>query len=278
MLRCELTTEPARFLSVAGPFLASRPVEHNLLLTVTARARAGGEPGRWGWVRDGDDVVGALVQSPTSFRATLSPMPADAVRLVVQRLADEVADLPGVEGEAATSAWFAGDWASSRRVAAHPIEGLRLYRLGRLVRPDGVPGRLRPADAGDAALLREWRAASDREQGVDPPPWSTPDRIKHRIEGGEGWLWEVDGQPASVAFATPPVAGGSRIGFVYTPPGHRRRGYAGAAVAALSAHLRTGGTPHCLLYTRLANPTSNAVYQRLGYEPVAEILVYRFDL
>ena len=48
-------------------------------------------------------------------------------------------------------------------------------------------------------------------------------------------------------------------------------------MAGVSAHLRAHGTPDCLLYTQLENPRSNRIYQRLGYEPIAEILAYTFD-
>ena len=62
---------------------------------------------------------------------------------------------------------------------------------------------------------------------------------------------------------------------VYTPPERRRRGYAGACVAALSA-AALDVADECILYAQLANPTSNGLYRRLGYEAVAEGLIYRF--
>lgn len=275
-MRCELTDDPGELLAVAGQFLASRPVEHNLLLTLAERARSSEVPSRWGWVSDGDDVVGVEGQVPATYRAALSPMPAEAAVVLAERLAREVPDLPGIEAEAATAARFAGAWVTVRRVAARPIDGRRLYRLGRLVEPPGGPGRLRQAVTDDVGLLNEWRAAFDWEAGGDPPPGYARPHLRQRIEAGEAWLWEVDGQPVSGAFATPPAAGASRIGFVYTPPPQRRRGYAAACVGALSAHLLAGGIEHVLLFTHLANPTSNALYQRLGYEPLSEILLYRF--
>jgi uncharacterized protein len=58
---------------------------------------------------------------------------------------------------------------------------------------------------------------------------------------------------------------------VYTPPALCRRGYASACVAALSARLLTEGRRLCFLYTDLANPTSNAIYQKIGYRPVYDI-------
>jgi len=33
----------------------------------------------------------------------------------------------------------------------------------------------------------------------------------------------------------------------------------------------------CILYTQLSNPTSNAVYQRLGYRPVHECMRYELS-
>jgi predicted GNAT family acetyltransferase len=69
---------------------------------------------------------------------------------------------------------------------------------------------------------------------------------------------------------------GTRIGPVYTPPEHRRRGYAGALVAATSQAQLDEGLEFCFLFTDLANPTSNHVYQAIGYEPVTDIDVYVF--
>jgi GNAT superfamily N-acetyltransferase len=69
-----------------------------------------------------------------------------------------------------------------------------------------------------------------------------------------------------------------RIGPVCTPPPLRGRGYAGGATAAVSqAALDTGAT-QVVLYTDLANPTSNALYERLGYRPVENRIVLSLEL
>ena len=97
-----------------------------------------------------------------------------------------------------------------------------------------------------------------------------------RVAGaGRLWLWE-DGEPVAMASAPAAVYGVARVGVVYTPPDRRGRGYAAGVVAALSEHLLSGEADTCILYTQLSNPTSNAIYQRLGYQAVAEILTYRF--
>ena len=76
---------------------------------------------------------------------------------------------------------------------------------------------------------------------------------------------------------SPPVANSIRIGPVYTPPDLRGKGYATALVANQSRRFLEDGRSHCLLYTDLANPTSNAIYRRIGYQQVGESVVYVFS-
>jgi predicted GNAT family acetyltransferase len=89
-------------------------------------------------------------------------------------------------------------------------------------------------------------------------------------------LWE-DPQPVSLAGFGGWTPTGVRIGPVYTPPELRRRGYASALTAELSAQLLAGGLRYCFLYTDLANPTSNRIYQAIGYELVCDSADYAFD-
>src|SRR6185369_491689 len=90
-------------------------------------------------------------------------------------------------------------------------------------------------------------------------------------------LWEDDGRPVSLSGWGGPTPNGIRIGPVYTPPEHRGRGYATALVAGLSQALLDRGRRFCFLYTDLANPTSNAIYERIGYVKVAESAMVAFE-
>ncbi len=73
------------------------------------------------------------------------------------------------------------------------------------------------------------------------------------------------------------MAGMTRVGPVYTPPELRGRGYAGGATAAVSQAVLDAGATEVVLYTDRDNPTSNALYQRLGYRPVEDRLVLSFE-
>jgi len=151
----------------------------------------------------------------------------------------------------------------------------RVYRLDAVRLPDGVPGRLRPATPADQQLAVEWSRGFVRE--VDMPVSGLEESARRRIAAGQLWFWEVDGEPVSMAGDAPPVAGVVRVGLVYTPPRSRRRGYAGACVAALSQLELDRGARACMLYTDLDNPTSNAVYQRIGYRPVTDAESWTFS-
>lgn len=89
-------------------------------------------------------------------------------------------------------------------------------------------------------------------------------------------LWEDAGATVSLAGFGNPTPNGTRVGPVYT---HRRceaGGYASALVGQMTAMLLNRGLRFCFLFTDLANPTSNNIYQRVGYEPVSDVDEYAF--
>lgn len=255
----------------AETYLLTEPVRHSIFLSMAANA------GRFWWatVPPADEVVGFAMQTPAGYSAGVTPCAPEVVDALCDRMMAEVPDLPGVIAEASTAARFAGRWAECRAVPARPVECQRVYRLDASVRPPApTPGRLRRATPHDRDTLVVWAAGFLAEVGglPDEDPGDVVDR---RLAGDHLWLWDTDG-PSAMAAATKPIGGVSRIGFVYTPPERRRKGYATACVAALSDRLLADGADACMLYAQLHNPTSNAIYQRMGYRPVAEILSFRF--
>ena len=265
--------DPSWVLHEAGEFLASQPVLHNLILTLLDQRVNHPHPGRYWLAREGDSVSGVAFQSPLKFYATLTPMPFDALAAVVDAIVDSGVRLPGVSGAAAPAAQFAGQWTERTKSAAVPLQGQRLYEAREVQKPEGVNGRIRTAGLQDRDLILNWIFAFHDDigqYGMDPTA-----NVDQRLPAGMYRLWE-DGEPVSMAGYVGPVEGVARIGAVYTPREKRRRGYAGACVAALTEQLlRRGLQP--ILYTDLSNPVSNSIYRRMGYRAVAEVLVYKFE-
>ena len=271
----EHTTDPAEVLATAGNFLRARPVEHNVFLTILEARVAERLAGRYWWAVEDGTVVGASFQSPLDDFCGITPMPRAATETIVEAMAAAAPDLPGVIGDAATAAAFAGTWAGHLHTPANPGAGQRIYRLGTLVPPSGSAGSLRPASADDRGTLVRWTSGFDDDTGLSQPGSDAEASADHNLRAGRLYFWD-DGGPVSMALTRAPVAGVARVGLVYTPPEHRGRGYASTCVAALSAHVLATDSDTCILYTQLANPTSNAIYRALGYQPVAEVVRYHF--
>ena len=89
-------------------------------------------------------------------------------------------------------------------------------------------------------------------------------------------VWDDD-RVVSMVGTSPPVAGVVRLGPVYTPPETRRHGYATALVGEVSRRALAAGATKCMLYTDLANPTSNHIYQAVGYRRSNDAQEYRFS-
>jgi predicted GNAT family acetyltransferase len=156
---------------------------------------------------------------------------------------------------------------TGRRVEQRFAE--RLFRLDAVIDPPKPEGGVRAARTDDEDAAVAWFSAFVTETGVTPGRDHRRE-VQARIRDGRLWFWEVDGRPATFLGTSVSVAGVSRIGPVYTPPEQRGRGYARALVATVSrARLEAGDTATCL-FTDLANPVSNAIYQQVGYRAVGD--------
>ncbi len=265
------SNDPASVLDVAGTFLASDPVQHNLILTLLQTRVEHPEAGRYWIAVEEHRVIGVVFQSPLDHSATSTPMSHEAVRAVVGVIADEGVELPGVSGEAATVACFAGAWSERTRVPARPTLGQRLYELAAVV-DQPAPGLGRRATTEDREFLFESFVAFVIEVGE--PADGSESVVARRLAAQQLWVWDDDATVATCGL-TAPAEGVVRVGPVYTPPELRGRGYASALVAAASADVRAAGN-RCILYADLENPTSNSIYRNIGYRAVAEVLTYEF--
>ncbi|MCX5611628.1 GNAT family N-acetyltransferase [Streptomyces sp. NBC_00047] len=267
------TSDLAAYLAAAGPAVAAQPVPNTLLLTVAdALERRGphaygpADP-LFGWWTGADGTVsGALLCTPP-YPLQLGALPEQAVRALSAALATEplLAGVSGISARRRDADALAGAWGRPFRVA----EENRLYRLAGLTAPDPAPaGRARPATGADLPLLLEWIEAFNSEVGQ--PGEASEAALRDRISYGGILLWEHDGAPVSLASFSRPIGSAARVGPVYTPPELRGRGYAAGVTHAVSEAAYAAGASEVLLFTDLANPTSNGIYLRLGYTPVED--------
>ncbi|MFJ7591971.1 GNAT family N-acetyltransferase [Streptomyces sp. NPDC097617] len=267
------TTDLAAFVSAAHPAVAARPVSNTMVLSVTdalvrrGTGAYGDDTPFFGWWSGPDGAVaGGLLCTPP-FPILLSVLPEEAVRALGAALATEplLAGAHGFNARRPDAEALAGAWGRPTRIA----EELRLYRLAGLAAPDPAPaGQARPAAEEDLPLLLEWLTAFNAEAGV--PGKASETFLRDRLSYGGILLWEHAGAPVSLASRSRPIGSAARVGPVYTPPEHRGRGYAAGITHAASEAAYAAGATEVLLFTDLANPTSNGIYLRLGYTPVED--------
>ncbi len=266
------------FLDRAEAWLMQAEAEHNLILGIARRlteSTDGYDPPIYlASVEDEDGVVGCAYRTPP-YKFGLTRMPEEALPLLVDDAAEVYASLPAALGPIPETRRFAEHWSRKKGVRAREGIRQRIYQLEEVSPPARQsPGRLRLAEANDTDRVTAWIDAFTDDTGVFG---SHPREQAERFIAKQAlYLWE-DERPVSMAGWTGRTPNGVRIGAVYTPPKYRGRGYATACVAALSQRMLDTGLAFCFLYTDRSNPTSNSIYQRIGYRPVRDVTDYNFD-
>jgi predicted GNAT family acetyltransferase len=246
--------------------LTADPVRNTVALTSLDRIRrspATEEPPVLITFHEHGEVVGSLVRTPPwPFQA--ADLPLSAVGLAAELAAKVDPDAPGVTGPRERSEAFA---TATGKPYTESL-ATRQYRLSTLT-PPPITGTSRLATEDDLDLLADWREAFLAEAVPEAPAAPAKEALRTSLRLGNGHaLWEVDGTTVAWAVASLPQAGMTRVGPVYTPPEHRRHGYGAAVSAVVSQWALDQGATEVLLFADLTNPTSNSIYQRIGYEPL----------
>lgn len=280
-MRVTCYTDPVAFHAATHAWLEADESTNILLIGVGAQLLQ--QPGRYllpSHLFSVSDDAGlrqvALVTPP--YRILTSRThgdPAESAAALVTALREAGIAIPGVNGPNEASAAMASAWTQATGQTHTPHTHLRAYEL-RAVNPlPPVNGLLRTAIEMDKDLVEQWHYDFSMEALGQANRADIQRSINRRLDDGTLFLWE-DGQPVCMAGCTRPLLHGISVGPVYTPPEFRRRGYATACVAALSSRLLAQGWQYCGLFANLANPTANAIYQRIGYQPVADYTEYDF--
>lgn len=283
-MRVERPPDAAAFLRNATPFLVEREAQHCLMLGVAGNIARGAldmpPDGYYGVVRDeaGTVVAAALMTPP--WHLVVSEVDAERIPAVTHALAADLATSPsntvvrGVLGPIPVAEAFADAWCGPRHLERTVSMREHIYRLDRLIEPPPIEGAARRATVDDRDLLVDWVAAFHAEALGQQNREGAAVGVDRALKRGDRTyrLWEVDGVPVSTAASAGPTPNGIRIGPVYTPPEYRGRGFASAVTAAVTREeLAVPGRRSVFLFTDVHNPTSNKIYQSIGYQRVGDM-------
>jgi predicted GNAT family acetyltransferase len=269
-MRVVVDTDLVSFLESVRDWLSRDPVGNNVLMTVMQSRADGIEPIEEGIflarIMDGSTLAGVAIRTPP-HPLLVSGMSAAAASALASHLIEYGPEVLAFNGTAAVAQPLAEFVAAARGGTVTQGMGLGRFRLTTLIPPRPVSGAPRQASSDDVDMVVRWAYAFHDDASTQEPV--NPDRTRARIGLGQTWLWEDGGEPVSMVTRSDPAGGVARVNMVYTPKALRGRGYASALTAHVTQLVLDDGLV-ASLYTDLANPTSNKIYQAIGYKKVDE--------
>ena len=275
--------DPEAFRREGAPVLLADAARNNLPLGIlqTLLDEPQVYPSFHLWLAVGDEgPVGLALQTQPHNVVLAEPLDDAAVEVLAEAAVADGEPLPGITANLPWADRFARRVEDLTGRRAEHVLGEGVWQLTSVADVPTPSGAVRPARPSDRDLLRRWLVAFE-DEALPPEHPRVATRLEIELDmklaprGSGYWMWE-DAAPVSVAGYRDVPGVGTRIGPVYTPPEHRRNGYAARLVAELSSARLSVGQPACFLYTDLSNRTSNGVYARVGYLKVCDAVEYAF--
>jgi predicted GNAT family acetyltransferase len=269
----------AEFLARSKAWLETAEAENNVVLGI-----AGFFEPYSGKVRtapyfltldDNGATVGAALMTPPR-RLLITRMSDQALQHLVRFLLKDHAPVPGVLGPKDSAQVFAEEWTAHTKTTARLKMRERIYACTAVVPPASGPGYLRPATVEDQSLLVKWTGEFCRDANIEDEAAYMQSQVPTMIRKGCLYVWD-DAGVVSMADLRRETRHGIAVSSVYTPSDLRNKGYATSCVAALTQRTLNSGKQFCCLFTDLANPTSNRIYQRIGYRPICDVDDWIFE-
>lgn len=277
--------DAARFLEEAGTFLKSAPAANSMIAMPAARVMRtpnDDDAGIYFAAVKTDNEVVAVVCHGNSGGTLMSAAPDEAVSLIASDMAARGRRPDSVVAPLRECEIFAGVWSELTGAGSARRFHLRQFELTSVPAARLSPGRLRAPDPDEHARIVAWQLAFIEEAGLPDQPQRVQRNLERRIARGQVRVWDAAAAQAADARDMVAFSGFStnedtaRIAPVYTPPPLRGRGYATAMVTELARELFVTGTKAIHLTTDVANPTSNGIYERIGFRPVVDHFHFDF--
>ena len=283
MSQLTLYTNAVDFLAQTQALFEQDEVSNGLMLGVCLRMKEHPERVPQGLflatVHEQEKLIASAMMTPPHNLVVQSNSdePAAAFTLIAQRLREWAFQPPGVNGRKEASGSFAEIWQGLSGQRYHAAVQMRVFKLSQVLHGLATPGNMRLATMNDLMRVMQWQEEFEHEALPHAAKHTDPSVVEWTIREGNRFLWEIEGKPVSMAGKTRPTARGCTVGPVYTPPQFRGNGYATGLVAHLSQQLLDSGFQFTTLFTDLANPTSNSIYQKIGYRPVCDFTENIFE-
>jgi len=279
----KVTRYPISDIQVSGAlaYLMQNEAMHNLMIGLLKHSTEFNKPDAYiSVIHDDEVVLGVSLRTPPYNLAISDVAHLDVLDLFVKDVMDFYGDrMPGVLANNAVAQAFAEKWCARTEQIWQVEFNERIYQLTSVILPKDSIGHLRQMTLEDQDLAVQWLKAFQKEALPENDHTEMLLYFSDMLEPQHPrtlYFWEIDAQPVCMVGISGKTPNGARVGPVYTPREFRGQGYGSAATAALSQLLLDQGCKFCFLYTDLSNPTSNKIYQNIGYQPICDVQMIMF--
>lgn len=264
MYTLQFEPDPNSFKSAALPFLCKEEAENYFAFAPVAEGKS-----LLQGVAFRDDKVTGVFWVNESLVLGLTGAPPEVVPLVAKTLQEKGVALAGVIGPAEVADSFAQLWGQEGLL----VLSSSVLKLQSVIPPRKTKGRFRHAEVPDSSRVSAWVEDFAEETGLELTEEEAETQTAESISQRARYVWESNGEIVSMAFVSQRTPTGARIHWVYTPPRHRKKGFASALVGALSQKLLSSGSPFCFVVT---GSESSQLYRAIGYVPVRSLAFWEF--
>ena len=226
-------------------------------------------------VTDGTGIRLTAIMTPPhnlTLYATDNQIDDAAISCLIEGIAENGVVIPGVMTEKTLAERFAQAYCAAKNLKYKVTQNQRVYELTRVNSDIPLIGSLRLSRESDMAFMPYWTEHFNYECfGTGIEKWDLKS-YESCIMSKYIYILEDNGIPVSTARLSREMRSVIGMSMVYTPPYFRNKGYASSCVAQVSQAALDRGFTKCALYTDLANPVSNSIYQKIGYVPVCDSL------
>lgn len=273
--------DPAAFQETATPIFLAHEARYCVAIGVASALVT--DPEKWekfylGCIEQNGKTIAALLMTPP-HPLSLTDMPKE----IMPKVADYVSSFEhaptGAIGSNQTADAFQDAWCKRSGAKVVSLKRQGIFQLEEVKLSPPTPGKMVVAGEEHFDLLLAWNRGfiKDCEMNAEHHLASERRAVELALKSKSRYLWIVENEPVAMAGASGQTPNGIRANWVYTPDHLRGKGYATKLVSKLSQNLLEGGNRFCFLYTDLANPTSNSIYQKIGYKRVGDSHHYEFE-
>jgi uncharacterized protein len=267
------------FVNDNHQFLFANEAANNLIIGIANGLRARKVPGdalMWSVKEHKNILLVSVMTPPRDLIVASSEMNEQAISLLITELITNKTELPGILAENTFADTFCKRWSEETGDESKLFRRERAYQLLKCREIKFSLGQMRLAVREDLDQIAEWVIDFHREINESITEEGAKQMSEMKIANKDIFVW-TDRGIASMCASDRESQHGKVINLVYTPPQNRGKGYATSCVHNLCQRILDEGKSFCSLFADLDNQTSNSIYCKIGFDPILDLLHYRFE-